>query len=372
MAAAAVAFVVNILMARLLGPAARGEVAWILQGAYVVAPLLALGVDRESLRGLTSHSAVSQLHVWVVVPPVAIAGFLLGGWRIAALVVLAGIGASLGIERGHAMASGRFQRYMGLQLSVQAWTLTGAVILYVTEVSSVDAWLLIYLTPAPLLFGLWLVSIWRGRPVASPARPSRIAISTASLSHVPGTLGAIIASRGERLLLPVLASNSALGLYVVVATASESLIWFTQGISDSRVAGLVSTRPTRRQIAKSAARDFVVFVCLSLVLALLIALLLVPALGPGFTQARHLVIPVCISAALWATYRQVIATWIARQSAASTSRLEIVGAVLVLLASALLIPAWGALGAAFACITAYGLMIVIAILTMRVSETDHV
>src|SRR5688500_12078300 len=66
LAAAVVAFIVNILIARLLGPGPRGEVALVLQGAYVIAPLLALGVDRQALREPRRTTLVSHRHVWIL------------------------------------------------------------------------------------------------------------------------------------------------------------------------------------------------------------------------------------------------------------------------------------------------------------------
>ena len=48
--AAVVAFVVSILSARVLGPAGRGEVATVLQFAYIVAPFVGFGADRLLLR----------------------------------------------------------------------------------------------------------------------------------------------------------------------------------------------------------------------------------------------------------------------------------------------------------------------------------
>lgn len=369
--AAAVAFVVNILMARLLGPSARGEVAWVLQASYVLAPVVAMGVEREALRGFASRSPASHSHVWVLAVIMSSAGYLVGGWRAAALALLAAGGAALAIERGHAMGGGVFTRYIALQMSVQAWTLAGALTLYVAQVTSVQAWLAIYVIPAPFLFGLWLVSAvraWRHSSVRR--RGSWRAATGATITHVPGTLGAILASRGERLLLPVLASNSALGLYVAVATASESLLWFTQGLSDSRVSGLVSGAATRRRLAKAAIRDAGVFAAVATGLGVLIRWLLVPALGPDFADARHLVFPVCLAAALWATYRQVISTWIASGGAHRTSRLEMLGAVVVIGCSGVAIPVWGALGAAIACIVAYTLMIIVAVSTARTFDPE--
>ena len=52
---AGVAFLVNIAMARALGPDNRGHLALVLQAAYVVTPVVALGVDRHGAARRRSH-----------------------------------------------------------------------------------------------------------------------------------------------------------------------------------------------------------------------------------------------------------------------------------------------------------------------------
>jgi O-antigen/teichoic acid export membrane protein len=365
LSAAGVAFLVNILMARLLGPGARGEVAWVLQVAYVAAPALALGFDRSALRGEASRSWRFLVHIWVLGAVFSIGSAAIFGQHVAVAFLIASAGAFLAVERGMGMWANRLGRYLILQVAFQAWTGVASVLLFLFSVHDVDAWLAVYAVPAIFFFLLWLLSAFKQRLRLEPEIGNYDWWRTylRNIRYVPGGISAILAGRVERLLLPFLASSAALGLYVSVATASEILLWVAQGISESKVGREVSSNISRGTVLRVALRDMLLFSIAGVVLAGVLKVTLIPALGASFAAAGVLVFPLCMASAAWATYRQVAASWIARATPTQTSVLEGTAAVLTATCAIIAIPRWGALGAALACLVAYTTMVAVSVVS---------
>ena len=368
MVAAVVAFVVNILMARQLGPDARGEVAWALQGAYVVAPLLALGVDRQALREPNRTTAISQWHVWILCIIGVAFSLAFGSASIAACIAVAAVGASLAIERGTGMAAGTLNRFVSLQIAVQAWVLGASTVLFVANVDAPIWWLATYAAPAPFLLFLSLRRAPDVRIEGTVRERLMGTVDRSALGYMVGGFGALMAARVERLILPVLGSTRQLGLYVAIATASEMLVWAARGLGESRVVGFMTGHVTRRSLAKVAAYDLTFFLTLAVPLGLGIRFLLIPLLGPGFSKSDALVIPLCLASASWATYLQLSAVWLARGSVKESMRLDVSAAVLTAVVVSVLIPHYGALGAAVGCFVAYTTMIVAAVAFLPLSD----
>ena len=369
LAAAVVAFIVNILMARHLGPGPRGEVAWALQGAYVIAPFLALGVDRQALREPRRTSAISHRHVWILGAFGIAVSLAFSSLPLAACIAVAAVGASLAIERGTGMATGSLGRYIALQLSVQAWILVASTILYVADVDDPLWWLAVYAAPAPLVL---VLSVARG-PRSDGSLRHRLwgTVDRKSATYMVGGIGILLAARVERLILPVLASTHALGLYVAIATASEMLVWAAGGLGESRVVGFLTSEHTRSSLARAAGRDFAYFFVVAAPLAAGIHFLLLPVLGPAFAEADELIIPLCLASASWATYLQLSAAWLARGSVQQSMRLDVGAAILTAVCVVVLVPFLGALGAALGCLAAYTLMIPVAVVLLPRVEAQE-
>jgi O-antigen/teichoic acid export membrane protein len=369
LAAAVVAFIVNILMARHLGPGPRGEVAWALQGAYVVAPLLALGVDRQALREPRRTSAISQRHVWVLGAVGVTVSLAFGSLAVAACLATAAWGASLAIERGIGMATGSLGRFITLQMAVQVWILVATTVLFVGKVDDPIWWLAVYAAPAPLVLVLSVAS--DPRAAGSLRHLLLGTVNRRSVAYMLGGFGILMAARVERLILPVLASTEELGLYVAIATASEMLIWAAAGLGESRVVGFLTSSHTRRSLAKAAGRDFFYFLVVAAPLAAAIHFLLLPLLGPAFADSDVLIVPLCLASASWATYLQLSAVWLARGSVSQSIRLDAGAAILTAACVTALVPPFGALGAALGCLAAYTIMIPVAIaLLPRIGSED--
>lgn len=368
LAAAVVAFVVNILMARLLGPGPRGEVALVLQGAYVIAPLLALGVDRQALREPLRAPGISQRHVWILGALGVAVALAVGSVPMAVCLGTAAWGAAMAIERGIGMASGSLRRFVVLQVAIQVWILLASTLLYSSGVDDTLWWLAVYAAPAPAV----LVLSFAVSPMPRGDSPRHTVLGTVdgrSLTYMIGGLGILLAARVERLILPLLASTRELGLYVAIATASEMLVWAAGGLGESRVVGFMTGALTRWGLAKAVVRDLVYFLIIAAPLAAGIHFLLLPLLGPSFASADVLVIPLCLASATWATYLQLSGAWLARGTVQQSIRLDVGAAVLTAVCVAALVPAYGALGAALGCLAAYAIMIPIAMALLPQVET---
>jgi O-antigen/teichoic acid export membrane protein len=343
-------------------------VAWALQGAYVIAPLLALGVDRQALREPRRTSAISQRHVWVLGAIGVAVSLALGSLPVAACLAVAALGASLSIERGIGMATGSLGRFITLQMAVQVWILAATTALFVAGVDEPIWWLAVYAAPAPLVL---LVAVASGDGGGSARRRLMGTVNRRSVAYMVGGFGILMAARVERLILPVLASTTELGLYVAIATASEMLVWAAAGLGESRVVGFLTSSHTRRSLAKVAGRDFAYFLIVATPLAAGIHFLLLPLLGPAFADADVLIIPLCLASVSWATYLQLSAVWLARGSVAQSIRLDAGAAILTAACVTALVPALGALGAALGCLAAYSLMIPLAIALLPRIETEE-
>jgi O-antigen/teichoic acid export membrane protein len=369
LAAAAVAFIVNILMARHLGPGPRGEVAWVLQGAYVIAPLLALGVDRQALREPRRTSAISQRHVWVLGGVGVTVSLAFGSFAVAACLAAAAWGAALAIERGVGMATGSLGRFITLQMAVQVWILAASTVLFISKVDGPLWWLAVYAAPAPLIL---VLSVGSGPRAGGSLRHTLLGTANRrSVAYMMGGFGILMAARVERLILPVLASTKELGLYVAIATASEMLIWAAAGLGESRVVRFLTSNHTRRSLVMAAARDYSYFLVVAVPLAAGIHFLMLPLLGPAFADADVLIVPLCLASVSWATYLQLSAVWLARGSVSQSIRLDAGAAILTAGCVTALIPPFGALGAAWGCLAAYSTMIPVAIaLLPRIGSDD--
>jgi hypothetical protein len=242
--ASAVAFVANILAARTLEPSGRGELALLLQIAYLSSLGLVLGTDRSVVvvyagtpvrivtrsfvRLLVAPSTVC-LALVVAVATLGVPG--IGSWRIGlALALLFAITNALSrAVRSIAIAAGRYQDYLRYGLFSSGLLMLAILSLFLLRVSDSVLWVLAYLVAGTVstvaCVARWA---WSGR-LASPAgvipedgpRQAR----REGLQLLPYALAHSGVLRLDRLLLAGLASTAALGVYASVATMTELIAW---------------------------------------------------------------------------------------------------------------------------------------------------
>lgn len=345
--AALVAFGANILMTRELAPDARGQVAFVLQLAYFTGPFIMLGVDRLVLRGetaslsgrLTRHlvplSALATLLLLVIFRDVrAVAGIvaLVTGW--------------LTIQRSKALRDHSFATYVRRFLLYQTAIAAGILIVYIIDPDQWFWWLTPYAAPA---IAVLVFEIRR-----AIEHPSKLFghVGRQSLQLLPATLSTIVTLRAERLLLPLLASNSELGLYIAVATATEPVYWVAQALADHRSGQILRTAQPAR-LLRGLAKDFAVFAPTAAVVGVVVSQFLVPVFGDAYASSTRLVVPLASASVALALYRQTLAWHLSGPTPGDVSRVETVTALSAVLGYVIGISAAGAIGAAWATLAVY-------------------
>lgn len=311
--AAGVAFISNVLAARALGPELRGNVAFALQIAYFGAPLLALGADRILLRDSSTGlhgAAVPKLGFMVLVASGStVPIFFFAPPEMAIVPWIALTTAWFSLERAASIGDGRVKGYLrnfyGYQLTIAAVH----AVLYVLGVTHWAVWVAVYALP--------VYAVARSR---YPARAKRMGDEASGITVPTGTNGSFVVAalaqmvvlRAERLLLPILAGPASLGLYVVVATATEPLYWLAQSLADHNVSRSGLQRSQGHRI-RSLVRMGILFSLLVAPIAVGLWYLLTPVFGESFSSARSLILPLSLAAISLGLYRQT-AAWILASS----------------------------------------------------------
>ncbi|SFK92819.1 lipopolysaccharide biosynthesis protein [Geodermatophilus ruber] len=367
---AAVAFGINVLSARSLGPEGRGALALYLQLSYIVAVLCIAGIDRsypasaagrsgpgtreaggEILRLTLLPTAVCVALTLAVslVPPLA-TGYTLAHAGALALMLL-GLVATTAL-RTAAIAAGSASAFLTVTLAWQGSLAVAAGLFTLAGVDSPLVWLLAY-GLAALLPALVLLAVQR--PRLRPGFPAaRRASRLAGLALLPSTLANMVTLRADRLLLPAIAGPEALGLYIIVATITEALGWPAQAYVDAHVPAWARAheqgrlRPLR-VVAVSLGYVAVAVTAVGLVTAALV----VPVFGGEYRASVALVWPLAIAAGLHTLSRVGVGIAVARAQPYRVGVVDVGGMLVALAAYLVLIPLGGALGTAWACVIGY-------------------
>ncbi|HWG98676.1 MAG TPA: polysaccharide biosynthesis C-terminal domain-containing protein [Pilimelia sp.] len=398
----AASLVVNVVSARVLGPAGRGELALLLQLGYVLQIFGVAGSDRAypALAHPTPGLPAAARDLGRLVAPSLLAlvgACLLAGAALSvggpvppgygpglAALVLAGV--LLVTLRTASVAAGTAGFYLRLNVASQLVLVAGTLTLMALEVATPLTWLAVYAaaTGAPALYG-WLALRRRSPgPAGGPAPPgdadrareSRApeegppAGQDSAAGHadrvrrarrlgwrvLPGTAATITMLRADRLLLPWLGSYADLGRYVVVAALSELILVPVQAYVDAhvprwRAAQLAGALRPLRVLALAAAY---VVGCAAL-LTVAGRTLLVPVFGPAYAESVHLVAPLAAAAGLWALSRVATGLILATGRSRYVLLTEVPAMLVSIGCYLLLIPAHGAWGAALGSLAGYGL-----------------
>lgn len=387
---AAVAFFVNIVAARTMGPAGRGELALLLQIAYMSSVGLLLGSDRSVVavfsgrpvrvvtrsfvRLLTIPSTVC-LAVTVAVLAVPIPGT--GSWQgaLALALLFAVTNAFVRAVRSIAIASGQQREFLGYGLVLNGLLVLAIGLLFVLGIDDSTTWMLAYLLTGTVPTAVWLVR-WarrepsnrdRGAPPQVDLRQSR----REGLQILPSAVSQSGVLRLDRLLLAGLASTTALGIYATVGTMTELLAWPLVAFADSR---LGAWREAYDRGALRVRNILLLASAYCLVAAVLMVLavrfLLLPLLGPAYRPAEDLVIPLVAAAAVFGLGRLLVSMLIAARRNLHASAVEVLGLGVGVVGYVVLIDRYGALGAAYGSLLSYFTCLAIAgILLVRVRRS---
>jgi O-antigen/teichoic acid export membrane protein len=384
--AAAVALAINIMSARVMTPSGRGSLAFLLQITFLFTILAFLGVDRPYVarRHVGFPTAVTELRLLLRPSLLFASASLLCG-----LILLVSGHTELGIAsalvsvylfgnmhvqaiRSAFIASGTVKYFIITALVSQVGLLVVGTVLWLTSVSNPNIWFLAY---AIISYAAVLI-VWLNRDpgVRGPVRGDRTlqVIRSQGLKLLPASLGNTAMLRSDRLLLPILASTSQLGIYVVVSTVMEMATWPVQQWVDSSLRKwntTVSRSPAQGFLLMSKAAGFVAV--LSLAFGALAYETVERLLPRSYHASLVLILPLGIASVFYGVTRVVEGLLVAQGHAGRVSTMELVGMAASVSMYVILIPGHGAMGAALGSLIGYFACFVTGAVIFAVSRPAH-
>lgn len=364
------AFVVNILSARGLGPAGRGELALFLQIAYASNLVCLLGRHRSYLATRTVGHTLGQAHREVsdlARLPIALAvglalaasvGF--GATMVAIVALFVGMalkmtsGVFVNTHRAAAIVARDASPYLVATLATQSLLVLAAAAYLALGVTSVPLWLGAYGVTAALPYVAAELVIRRRDP--TPGRDHAV-LSQArrvGLQLMPASLSETLLRRSDRFLIPALASFEQLGIYAVVTTMVGVLEWPVRQFADSKTpewadrfdAGDLS-------VGRELSRGALLASAMTVAVGIATWLTLVPLFGESYRAGIELIIPLSVAHACSAVALLGTSMSVAVRRATLASYIKVPGLICSIPAYLLLIPSHGAVGAAWGHALAY-------------------
>lgn len=365
--AAGVAFLVNIFTAWAMNPSGRGDLAFFLQICYTLTYVALLGLERPfmaSRRGAFSALLVEFVRMtlpgWLIaiVPiGVGVAALVLGNPYLGAVGVL--IGADLiGNAITHSVrvayiGSRSWQHFVTNAVATQLVLLIGASALALSGVDSVVVWLTLYALTGVVSSATLVICMrrgaWRSRVPVIEAKRLRVQ----GLKLLPASFGNSALLRSDRLLLPILSTSAQLGVYVPVAAIMEIAVWPIQQWVDTSLRDWGTAGHTPAQQRRLVLRSVGVVLASTLALAAVAYVVVAYILPPSYRDAIALIPVLAIGTVVYGWTRIQEGLLVARGMTGSVSLIETVGLVASLAAYVVLIPLWGAMGAAWGAFIGY-------------------
>jgi O-antigen/teichoic acid export membrane protein len=367
-------FVGLLLIARALGPSGRGTVAFITVTSILVARIARLGVGeatvvfaarRLSARPTLLANILAFGATAGVVGAALVCGALLlvpglkppgiGSAELTAvgLSVLAATLADAGYK--FVLACSRF-RLHALVTITTSWTYAVLILVVwaafeLTAARAAFAWAAVHGLRALVLFSASALAVGMGRPRLPLLRDSL----RFGLRAWVGTLADDLNFRVDQIIVALIASEAALGIYAVAVNAYEILLYLPGGAATALLP-LIAGSPTAMRAERTlhAFRSVALVTAASVVVAALLGPVLLPiAFGSSFEDSVVpflLLLPGVLGALLLAIFTNALIA----SSAPALSSLGPVASLFVGLAlDFALIPAFGASGAATAASTAF-------------------
>jgi O-antigen/teichoic acid export membrane protein len=362
-------FVAVLILARGLGPEGRGTVAFVIVSALILARFAALGLSESVLvfassrPGLRPQLLANQL-AFALTSATVVGGVTAGALLLLGASAPAGIGANevalifvgtiavtlVDLIDAFVIGCGRIVQ-RAVVAAVTPWVYAGVIGILLaagslTVTRAGAGW-----ATANALSALALVGIALG--LASPTRPNlpllRESIAFGVKAWV-GMFASFLNMRFDQILLGLIATQTALGIYAVAVNGSEVLLYFPAALQQALIPALARVDPKARD--EQTLRTFRIVLLLTTA-SLVVAVLLGPRLLPLLFGARF---QGSVDAFLWllpgALGFATAKVFSSALLASSSSGLYSVGAIAALITGIsldlILIPAYGAVGAAAA------------------------
>ncbi|ROS54736.1 lipopolysaccharide biosynthesis protein [Frigoribacterium sp. PhB24] len=369
---AGVAVLVGLLAAASMAPTGRGDLAFWLQIGYVLTTLALLGIERPyAARGADSFDVASADLVRLMRPAAILTGVMflssgatygLGETEIA--VLIAGLGffvisnQFVRFLRTAYISSGSPIRFIGFSLAGQAFLLIGALTLSANTINDPLAWFALYIVSSLPHVVPIVRSAWRREPSKAPVIRE---VRRSGLRLLPASFGNTAMLRSDRLLLPVLASSEALGLYIVVASVMELASWPVQNWVDASLKRWRTDNPNGSQIFTSVARTAAFAVAMSVAMGLASAAIIIYFLSESYAPSLALIIPLGMAGVVYSLSRVLQGHLVSRGRNTAVSLSELIGMVVSVGLYLLLIPTHGAEGAAWGSLAGYSVCFFVAL-----------
>jgi O-antigen/teichoic acid export membrane protein len=370
---------INLFAARTMGPDGRGELAFFLQVSYVLAAVGAGGQDKAYPASITSTPTIwrslndiSRL-LWLPICITSVAAFVIGAFvtqhgadarylmaSALALLVVGNI-SSTGLRAASSAASSG-KMFLCVNVVAQGTLAFTAIALTLTGKDSPSIWLAAYAVciAAPPLAAA-LIARHRQIPITGERIGQLRTARRLGFKILPSAVATIICLRSDRLILPWLAGYKELGLYIVVATLCELIVWPVQAWIDANIPSW-----HRMHIAGELRRGKMLLVAAlyalfaSGVMIIACRVLIIPVFGAEFRGSLTLVAPLALGSSLYAISRVAVGLSLAAGRAKIGIAADLSAMIGGLVAYLTLIPHFGALGAAFGSLGAYGISALVA------------
>ena len=367
-------FAAVLLLARGLGPAGRGEIAFLIVASLVLARVAALGIGEATTIFAAQRPSARAVQLWTaisftaagsaVASSLAGVGLLLLGPQGAAgisatefavlvaatvPVAIAEIGSAflLGCDRirEQATITGASSWLYALLLAA-VWAGTGLTVLGAALV-----WAIAHALRATWVLERSVRGIGFGRPSASLLRESIVF----GIRAWVGSLARFLNFRADQVLMGFIATESVLGVYAVSVNASEVLLYLPSATAVALVPLAARSDPLARiDLVLRAFRSAALITAVGIFAAALVGPPLLPLVfGPEF-QASVTPFLWLLPGALGFTAMGVFSSALVASSLPGRSSLgPLISLVLGLALAVVLIPSFGASGAATAASAAF-------------------
>ena len=377
---AACALLVAIASARQLGPVGRGEIVFVITVGILGSELVSLGTNVSGrvqiLRnaGVLIEDFLGLAVVLVAVQAALVAGVLVTvgslWFELDATVCAAGVGAGAAMFFAHMMLDASFAVRRTLATGVRdllmgILPLVGVLIAVSTGRLSVSI-VIVMMAIGYIVGGGYLWGVVRRETGPIRFTPSRWSpILRSGLPVLAGSFGQVVAFRADRLILGLLSTSAALGIYSVAATAAELprlvLIPATQVLANRIATGDISTRDLRSLLTRLMAA----YGLLMAVVAVVAPSILIPLVGGGFADARDLIAVLALSECLLAVFLLSVAVLTGLGQFRMLPIPAIVGMLAIVAADMFVVPRFGGAGAAWVRVVGFGSMAMLAAFLMR-------
>lgn len=358
---------VNLLAAFVLSPSGRGDLAFALQLAYFLSVFAIMGLERPYIAARSGDFGTEYrvfarmvrpgtLCVLPIVILAAVVSPFSTMWLWVGVIAIAGYVALNSLVRALRVAyvcSREWKWFTANAVATQVIIVVGATLLVLFRVEDPVAWMWAYTASAlPAVALLFLAP--RSWKQSAPTPAESRGLRRRGWMLLPSDFSSTAMLRSDRLLLPVLSSSAALGLYVTVATVLEMATWPVQQWVDASLRGWSNSHfPGLRPVVRLIAKSVLLLAVFAAALGAAAFAMIVFVLPESYQPATAAIVPLAVSAVIFGLTRVHQGLLIALDAPGRVTIVEIVGTVASVVAYVALIPAYGMLGAAYGSIIGY-------------------